>query len=102
VEASNSCARTLIFGSFLLLSFVKFFSRPFSFFDLVFYCLFYFFDLDFYRLLFFLFFFTLVLSLFFLAHVVSSLAYPIYLGIKGLVFVVEKNLISFPYMLDPK
>jgi hypothetical protein len=32
VETSNSCARTLIFGSFLLLSFVKFFPSPFSLF----------------------------------------------------------------------
>jgi hypothetical protein len=44
VEASNSYARILIFGSFLLLSFVKFFSLPlFYFFDLAFYCLFFFF-----------------------------------------------------------
>jgi hypothetical protein len=40
VEANNSCVRTLIFGSFLLLSFVKFFfSALFYFFDLTFYCL---------------------------------------------------------------
>jgi hypothetical protein len=45
VEANNSCARTLIFGSFLLLSFVKFFFSAF----------FYFFDLAFYYLLSFLF-----------------------------------------------
>jgi hypothetical protein len=32
VEARNSCARSLIFGSFLLLPFVKFcFPTPFSF-----------------------------------------------------------------------
>jgi hypothetical protein len=29
VKASNLCARTLIFDSFLLLSFVKLFSHPF-------------------------------------------------------------------------
>jgi hypothetical protein len=29
VKASNSCARTLIFGSFFLLPFIKFFSCPF-------------------------------------------------------------------------
>jgi hypothetical protein len=32
VKASNLCGRNLIFGSFLLLSFVKFFSLPFSLF----------------------------------------------------------------------
>jgi hypothetical protein len=32
VKASNSCARTLIFGSFLLLPFLKFIPRPFSLF----------------------------------------------------------------------
>jgi hypothetical protein len=38
------CARTLIFGSFFLLPFVKFFSQPpFRLFDLVFYYLFSFF-----------------------------------------------------------
>jgi hypothetical protein len=37
VKASNSCVRTLIFGSVLLFSFVKFFfSVPFSLFDLAF------------------------------------------------------------------
>jgi hypothetical protein len=41
LEASNLCVRILIFGSFLLLSFVKFFSLPlFRFFDLTFYYLF--------------------------------------------------------------
>jgi hypothetical protein len=40
VEANNSCARTLIFDSFLLLSFVKFFFLcPFLFFYLAFYYL---------------------------------------------------------------
>jgi hypothetical protein len=53
VEASNLCVRTLIFGSFLLLHFVKFFSLPFfRFFDLAFYCLFSIFYLVFYRLCF--------------------------------------------------
>jgi hypothetical protein len=46
--------------------FVKLFSRPFSLFDLAFYCLFSFFDLVFYRPLFSRpFFFALILSLFF-------------------------------------
>jgi hypothetical protein len=29
VEASNSCGRILIFGSFILLPFIKFFTCPF-------------------------------------------------------------------------
>jgi hypothetical protein len=33
VEASNSCIRTLIFGSFFLLPFCQVFSHPFSLFD---------------------------------------------------------------------
>jgi hypothetical protein len=82
VEASNSCARTLIFGSILLLPFVKFFPCPFfAFFDLAFYCLFSFFDLVFLSPFVFSFFFALVLYLF-LAHVVSSLPYPNLLGNK--------------------
>jgi hypothetical protein len=44
VEAGNSYARILIFGSFFLLLFVKFFFTPFHFFDLAFYCHFFFFD----------------------------------------------------------
>jgi hypothetical protein len=53
VEARNSCARILIFGSFLLLSFVKFFFPAlFRFFDLAFYCLFSCLIWFFYRLLF--------------------------------------------------
>jgi hypothetical protein len=68
VEASNSCARTLIFNSFLLLPFVKFF----PFFDLVFLSPFVF-----------CFFIALCFSFFF-AHVVSSLAYPNLLGNKKL------------------
>jgi hypothetical protein len=87
VKASNSYARTLIFGSFLLLSFVKFFSLPlFHFFDLAFYCLFSFL-FGFLSPFVFPLFFALVLYLF-LAHVISSLAYPTCLGIKGLVVVV--------------
>jgi hypothetical protein len=44
VEADNSCVRTLIFDSVLLLPFVKFFFMPlFLFFDLAFYYLFSFF-----------------------------------------------------------
>jgi hypothetical protein len=69
--------------------FVKFFPPPlFRSFYLAFYCLFSIFYLVFYRPLFPPFFFALVLSLFFLAHVVSSLAYPTCLGIKCLVVVV--------------
>jgi hypothetical protein len=75
VKASNSCARTLIFDSFLLLPLVKFFfPAPFSLFDLAFYSLFSFFYLVFYHPLFSPF-FALVLYLF-LAHVILSLAYP--------------------------
>jgi hypothetical protein len=73
VKASNSCARTLIFGSFLLLSFVKFFSLPlFRFFDLAFYYLFSFF-ICFYRPLFSPYFRSCFI-LFFI-HVISSLTY---------------------------
>jgi hypothetical protein len=73
MEASNSCARTLIFDSLLLLPFVKFF----PFFDLVFlspfvFCFFY------------LVFFIALCFSFFFAHVVSSLAYPNLLGNKKL------------------
>jgi hypothetical protein len=76
VKASNLCVRTLIFDSFLLLSFIKFcFSAPFSLFDLVFYCLFSFFYLVLLSLFVFPFFFALILYIF-LTHVVSSLAYP--------------------------
>jgi hypothetical protein len=85
VEANNSCARTLIFGSFLLLPFVKFFSLPlFHFFDLVFYCLFSFFNLFFITLCFPLLFRSCFVPVFFVAHVVSSLAYPNLLGNKKL------------------
>jgi hypothetical protein len=53
VEASNSCTRSLIFGSLILLPFVKFFSLAlFRFFNLVFYYLFFFFYLVFYHPLF--------------------------------------------------
>jgi hypothetical protein len=75
VKASNSCDRTLIFGSFLLLPLVKIFSLPlFRLFDLAFYCLFSFFWFDFLSPFIFPFFFALVLYIF-LVHVVSSLAY---------------------------
>jgi hypothetical protein len=86
MKASNSCARILIFGSFFLLSFVKFFPYPFFiFFDLAFYCLFSFFLFGFLLPFVFPLFFALVLYLFFyLAHVVSSLAYPNLLGNKML------------------
>jgi hypothetical protein len=90
VEASNSCAGTLIFGSFFLLSSVKvfflFFCAPFRFFCLAFYCLFLFLSN------WFLFLSSFVFPLLFrhcfipisLAHVVSSLAYPNLLGTKRL------------------
>jgi hypothetical protein len=77
-----SCVRTLIFGSFLLLHFVKFFFLPlFHFFLLsVLLSFLLFFIWFFYRPL-----FSPSFSLgFFLAHVVSSLAYPNLLGNKRL------------------
>jgi hypothetical protein len=84
VEASNSCVRILIFSSFLLLSFVKFFSLPlFHLFDLAFYCLFSFFIWFFYRPLFSPSFLLLFYTCFF-AHVVSSLAYSNLFGNKRL------------------
>jgi hypothetical protein len=76
VKTSNSCVRILIFGSFLLLPFVKKKFPPlFRFFDLAFYYIFSFFDLVFYRPLFSPSFLLLFVPVFF-AHVVSSLAYP--------------------------
>jgi hypothetical protein len=64
------------------IAFCQVFSLPlFHFFDLAFYCLFSFFDLVFLLPFVFSFFFALVLYLF-LAHVVSSLAYPNLLGNK--------------------
>jgi hypothetical protein len=68
--------------------FVKNFPAPFRFLDLAFYCLFSVFDLVSYHTLFSPFFFVLVLSLFFLAHMASSLAYPNLLGNESLVVVV--------------
>jgi hypothetical protein len=71
VKASNSCVRTLIFDSFLLLPFVKFFHCPFFTFLIYHFIVFSsIFDLVFYRPLFFPSF-----SLLFCANVVSSLAY---------------------------
>jgi hypothetical protein len=66
--------------------FVKvFFLRPFLLFKgLAFYCLFSFFRFGFLSLFVFPLLFALVLSLFFLTYVVSSLAYPNLLGIKRL------------------
>jgi hypothetical protein len=87
VKASNSCARTLIIGSFLLLSFVKKkFYAPFLLFDLAFYCLFSFFDLVFYRPLFSPSFYSCFIHFF--IRVILSLAYPTCLGIKCLIVVV--------------
>jgi hypothetical protein len=89
VEASNSCVKTLIFGSFYCLI-VSFFYSPFLlfFFCLVFYCSSPFFCLVFYRLPFPPFFFTFVLSLFF-GSCGFHLSLPqLCLGLKGLVVVV--------------
>jgi hypothetical protein len=72
LEASNLCVRILIFGSFLLLSFVKFFSLPlFRFFDLTFYYLFSFY-LIFLSPFIFPLFFTLVFYFFFSCGFISS------------------------------
>jgi hypothetical protein len=69
VKVSNSCAITLIFSSFLLLSFIKFFSlHLFRFFDLAFYCLFSFFDLFFIVLCFFLLFCSCFVPVFMWFH----------------------------------
>jgi hypothetical protein len=83
VEASNSCARTLIFGSFLLLSFVNFFPAPFSLFLLSVLLHFLLFIWFFYCPLFSPSFLLLFCTCFF-AHVLSSLAYPNLLGNKRL------------------
>jgi hypothetical protein len=81
VKASNSCARTLIFGYFLLLSFVKFFPAPFSLFDLAFYCIF-FFLVGFFIVLYFLLHFQSYFVPIFFTYVVSSLVYLNLLGNK--------------------
>jgi hypothetical protein len=87
--ASNSCARTLIFDSFSFIAFLSsFFPAPFSLFLLSVLLPFLHFLFGFLSSFVSPFFFALVLSLFFLAHVVSSLAYPTCLGIKCLVVVV--------------
>jgi hypothetical protein len=89
VEASNSCAGTLIFGSFFFIVFCQSFFFPplFAFFFWLSVLLSYSFLLLsnwflFYRLSFSLFFFDIVLFMF--AHVVSSLAYPNLLRTKRL------------------
>jgi fatty acid desaturase len=75
VEANNLCVRTLIFDSFLLLSFVKFFSLFIFWLSVLLHSLLFWFG--FLSPFFSPFLFYLILSLFvFLAHVVSSLAYP--------------------------
>jgi hypothetical protein len=81
VEASNSCAGTLIFGSFFFIVFCQsFLFRPISlFFGLTFYCLFSFFLSSFVFLLFRHCFIPVSLT-----RVVSSLAYPNLLGTKRL------------------
>jgi hypothetical protein len=78
------CQNLDLWFFFFLFPFCQVFPTPFHFFDLVFYCLFSFFELVSYRPLFPPFFFALVLSLYFLARVVSSLPYPTCLGLKGL------------------
>jgi hypothetical protein len=92
VKTSNLCVRTLIFGSFLLLSFVKFFSLPlFCFFDLAFYCFLSFFIWFFITLCFPLIFRSCFIPVFF-SHVVSSLAYLNLLRNKLLVIVVVVSI----------
>jgi hypothetical protein len=66
----------------------------FRFFDLAFYCFFSFFCLIFLSPFIFPFFFALVLHLFFLSHVVSSLAYLNLLENKRLVVVVVADFKS--------
>jgi hypothetical protein len=70
--------------SSLLLSFCQVFFPPLFVFLLNVLLLFFFFDLFFYHPLFFPFFFAFVLSLYFLVHVVSFLAYPNLFGTKRL------------------
>jgi hypothetical protein len=95
VEARNSCARILIFGSFLLLSFVKFFFPAiFRFFDLSVLLSFLLFDLVFLSPFVFLFFFALVLYPFFLLMWFHLLPTPTCLGIKGLDVVDAATLIN--------
>jgi hypothetical protein len=75
-------------------AFVKKKSRPFfRFFDLTFYCLFSFFYLVFLSPFVFPLFFTLVLYIFFFAHVVSSLAYLNLLGNKRLLLLLYARCI---------
>jgi hypothetical protein len=83
VEASNSCARTLIFGSFLLLSFVKFFFCPFFAFLTWRFIVFSPFLFDFYRPLFSPS-FSLLFCIYFFSYVISSLTYPNLVGNKML------------------
>jgi hypothetical protein len=64
VKANNLCARTLIFGSFFLLLFVKFFPIPFHFSNLAFYCIFSYFLFGFLLPFIFPSFFALILFLF--------------------------------------
>jgi hypothetical protein len=73
----NSCARTLIFGSSLLLPFVKVFPSLFAFLLSV-----------------------LLPFLLFLTHVVSSLAYPTCLGLKGLDVVVVSIVVDITELLQ--
>jgi hypothetical protein len=98
VEASNSCAKTLIFNSFsffAVLSVFFLFIHPFSlFYALVFLPFLLSFPFLFVFLLPFIppspLFFTLVLSLFFLLMWVSSIAYPNLFGTKKLVVVQQE------------
>jgi hypothetical protein len=94
VEASNSCAGTLIFSSFFFIvfcqSFLSLFSARFRFFCLAFYCLFSFCQIGFcfYRPSFSIFFFDIVLFLFLWLMWFYLWPTPTCLGLKGLVVVV--------------
>jgi hypothetical protein len=84
VEASNLCARTLIFSSFSFIVFLSNIFHPFSFFWFSVLLPFSVFDLVFLLSFVSPFFFAIVLSIFF-GHVVLSLAYPTCLRLKELV-----------------
>jgi hypothetical protein len=98
VKASNSCVRILIFNSFFFIAFLSSFFTHFRFFNLAFYCLFSYFILFFIAHCFPLL-FALVLSLFFITHVVSSLDYLNLLRNKRLCCYccskLPRNLVSF-------
>jgi hypothetical protein len=104
VEASNSCAGSLIFGSFFFIVFCQsFFSRPFSlsFFGLAFYCLFCFCRIGFCfcRLSFSLFFFDIVFFMFLWLMWFHLYPTPTCLRLKGLVVVVVVVVVLYGYIL---